>query len=63
MEEGLAPLLNALIFGSKERQGEAESLLPKIFPLSLKGEGFSLKGIMGVRALVIGLKTENMKLK
>jgi hypothetical protein len=38
-EEGLASLLNAPIFCSKESQREAEPLLPKIFPLSLKGEG------------------------
>ena len=39
MEEGLTPLLDALPFYSEESQREAEPLLPKIFPLSLKGEG------------------------
>ena len=39
MEEGLAPLLNALVFCSEESQREAPPLLPKIFPLSLEGEG------------------------
>ena len=36
---GLAPLLNALLFCSEESQREAPPLLPKIFPLSLEGEG------------------------
>ena len=39
MKEGLAPLLNALLFCSEESQREAPPLLPKIFPLSLEGEG------------------------
>jgi len=39
LKEGLTPLSNALPFNSEESQREAESLLPKIFSLSLKGEG------------------------
>jgi len=38
LKEGLAPLLNALFY-SEESQREAPPLLPKIFPLSIKGEG------------------------
>ena len=38
MKEGLAPLLNALLFYSEESEREALPLLPKI-PLSLEGEG------------------------
>jgi len=39
LKEGLAPLLNARLFYSEKSQREAEPLLPKIFPLSLEGEG------------------------
>ena len=39
MKEGLAPLLDILLFCPEESQREAEPLLPKILPLSLEGEG------------------------
>ena len=39
MKEGLAPLLNAPLFYAEESQREALPLLPKIFPLTLEGEG------------------------
>jgi len=39
LKEGLAPILNVLLFCLEESQREALPLLPKIFPLSLEGEG------------------------
>ena len=58
LKEGLAPLLNTLLFYAKESQKEAEPLLPKIFPLSLKGEGDN--GGEGVR---IGRKSPKSEAK
>ena len=39
LKEGLTPLLDALPICSEVSQREAKPLLPKIFPLSLEGEG------------------------
>jgi len=58
LKEGLAPLLNALLLCPEESQREAQPLLLKIFPLSLRE-----RGIKGVRVLVIGLKSLKFEAK
>ena len=57
-KEGLAPLFNALLFRLEESQREASPLLPKIFPLSLEGEGDN-----GEEGVVAGLKSPKSEAK
>jgi len=58
LEEGLAPLLNALLFHSGRVKERRNLSYPKSSLSSLRE-----RGIMGVRVLVIGLKRPKSEVK